>query len=386
MYDPLIVDTFIAVHTELSLDLSENVIPRKEAISRISRSIAPTQPQQPESPLEDIIASTEESQVLYDLARALSGPLDLTEAGDIVAKHIRRMIPASTCVFYVYDPSADELQAAHAAGEGAGHFAGIRIPRGQRLSGWVAANKQTIMNSDPVLDLGEVARVMRPRPRSCLSTPLVSEGELLGVLTLYTSDREAFSENHRRVIEIVAREVVHAIKGALNQQTNLEQHASDRRTTLPNVHQLERLVASELSNGGKDSTVSLIFVRFEPLKPVKSPLQHQHDEREMRTLIETVSKALRSADVLFERHNDEFVALLTDTGFDAAAAVANRIASGVTELRSTFHSHADVRMQVTLSVATAPSDGMTVTDLSAAALNRKGLGPFSLNSISPSVH
>ena len=28
---------------------------------------------------------------------------------------------------------------------------------GQRLSGWVAANRQTILNSDPMLDLGEIA-------------------------------------------------------------------------------------------------------------------------------------------------------------------------------------------------------------------------------------
>ena len=52
----------------------------------------------------------------------------------------------------------DELVTAHASGDGAPHFMELRIPRGQRLTGWVAANKQSILNSDPVLDLGESAR------------------------------------------------------------------------------------------------------------------------------------------------------------------------------------------------------------------------------------
>ena len=73
------------------------------------------------------------------------------------------MIPTvSLRLLYIYDPGADELRAAYVAGEGAGDVLGIRIPRGQRLSGWVAANKQTISGSDPVLDLGDVARAMRP--------------------------------------------------------------------------------------------------------------------------------------------------------------------------------------------------------------------------------
>ena len=35
---------------------------------------------------------------------------------------------------------------------------GMKVSLGQRLSGWVAANRQTISNSDPMLDLGDVAR------------------------------------------------------------------------------------------------------------------------------------------------------------------------------------------------------------------------------------
>ena len=71
-------------------------------------------------------------------------------------------------VFFLYDTDRDELVASHAFGDNAPNFSGLRIPRGERLTGWVAANKQTILNSDPVLDFGEAARQFKPRLKSCL--------------------------------------------------------------------------------------------------------------------------------------------------------------------------------------------------------------------------
>ena len=109
--------------------------------------------------------------MLYDLAREPAGRLRAGGCGDIISKHLRRIVPASTCVIFVYDVETDDLVAAHASGDNAPHFAELRIPRGQRLTGWVAANKQSISTPIPCwisvnpldtsdLDLG-VASVLR---------------------------------------------------------------------------------------------------------------------------------------------------------------------------------------------------------------------------------
>ena len=97
---------------------------------------------------------------LFDLARDLTSSMSLQDVGDVIAKHLRRLIPCSLCVFFVYDMESDDLVAAHASGDNAALVSGLRIGLGQRLSGWVAANRQSIRNSDPVLDLGEAARAI----------------------------------------------------------------------------------------------------------------------------------------------------------------------------------------------------------------------------------
>ena len=160
MYDPLVVDTFLKVHEQLSVEpVASRPSTDVELIALTGRSVVRLRSRGlPPAGLTDIAASTEEMLVLYDLARGLLGRLELADAADIISKHLRRIVPASTCVIFLYDIERDELVAAHASGDNAPHFAELRIPRGQRLTGWVAANKQSIVNSDPVLDLGESAR------------------------------------------------------------------------------------------------------------------------------------------------------------------------------------------------------------------------------------
>ena len=83
---------------------------------------------------------------------------------------------------------------------------GIRIPLGQKLSGWVAVNRQTILNSDAELDLGDLANATGVRV--CLSTPLVATDDLLGVITLYSAAANPFSETDRMTLEVFAQRAI----------------------------------------------------------------------------------------------------------------------------------------------------------------------------------
>ncbi|MGE3110127.1 MAG: HD domain-containing phosphohydrolase [Phycisphaerales bacterium] len=207
MYDPLIVDTFIRVHAEISTPaepLTAGAALREitTAASRArdgDRHMADTQA------VERELVSR--SAALQELAKILSGPTTAMEAADEIAAQLGQAVPASLVVFFTYDDSTDLLVAAQASGDGATLVRGMRIPLGHRLSGWVAANKQTIVNSDAMLDLGEIAKSVTPRLRTCLSTPLLVQGQLYGVLTLYSSAQDAFSDAHRAFVESAAKEL-----------------------------------------------------------------------------------------------------------------------------------------------------------------------------------
>jgi diguanylate cyclase (GGDEF)-like protein/putative nucleotidyltransferase with HDIG domain len=368
MYDPLVVDTFTKVYKSIApsqdeLSLGEN------GLSAITRGSLPIIEGTliNGSRLDDISASTEEMLLLYELARSLSGRLDLADAADVISKHLRRLVPATTCVFFLYDSNMDELVAAHAAGENSSHFADIRIAMGQRLSGWVAANRRTIVNSDPMLDLGEVARVLRPPLRSCLSTPLLAEKNLVGVLTVYSTHREAFTEDHRRIVEIVARQVSETVQHSVEFRREQTEKLRDQLTGLPNRHHLERFVASELgAAAGLPCSILLFEITQSPsartaLRGSGQPLIAQ--------AAAAIRSGLRGADLLFRYDNERFVALLTQTDAATADALGRRVADELTSSRFGQEEHAGAAV-VRMGRATAPDDGNTLSDLVRAAENR----------------
>jgi diguanylate cyclase (GGDEF)-like protein/putative nucleotidyltransferase with HDIG domain len=376
MYDPIVVDTFVRVYRQISPDDAgvEAVKPGLAALN--SSGLVLTAPSIATSRFDDISASTEEMLMLYELARSLSGKLDVADAADVISKHLRRLIPATVCVFYVYDAAADELLVAHAAGDSAAHFTGLRIPMGERLSGWVGANRQTIVNSDPMLDLGEVARALRPPLRSCLSTPMNEATDLVGVLTVYSMHRDAFSEDHRRLIEIVARQVSRTIKHAVLFQRERAEQLRDHFTGLPNRQHFERFIASEAAVGTAPSSIVVV-------EALRGSGGHRRpkpdlDQQLLGQIADTLRRCLRTADLLFQYDATEFVVLLTDTDANVTAALVQRITERLAQLRSQT-----AGLSFAVGVAVGQQEGLEIPQLLEIARTRKQSAD---DSGRPSIH
>lgn len=375
MYDPVIVDTFIAIHTTLAQSATASAIEgrvselKAQELDDDHATVVHAHPRPaPTASLDEIVASTEETLVLYDLAIGLTGHLDLGDVGDVIAKHLRRIVPASSVVFYIYDVSTDDLVSSHAVGSHVSNLLGLRIPRGERLSGWVAANKQTIVNADPALDLGEAGRELRPRLRSCLSTPLIAGNDLIGVLTLYSVDVDAFREEHRRLLEVVGRQVSVTVKHALHFEKHKATDLRDRATGLPNVRHFERLLTIASANILPEDKVSVVFVTAKVIAPRSNPT-HVPDAA-IEIVAAAIRRALRGGDLLFRYAGNELVVLLNQTDADTAKLVAERIrattASAFSENVNSFGA-----IGLAIGIATAPTDGLSVGDLVEAARRRE---------------
>ncbi|MBM3770978.1 MAG: HD domain-containing protein [Acidimicrobiia bacterium] len=243
MYDPLIVDTFIGVHREIAPEAQE-ALAGGSALKDIAKAVSQTRDtDQHAAGFENIAAGSEETQTLFDLANILNAQPSFAPSVEAVTSRIRRLIPFVLAVYFTYEDEADELVASYAAGEGALLVKGLRVAPGQRLSGWVAANRQTILNSDAALDLGEIAKGVLPRLRTYLSTPLLSQNQLVGVLTVYSSSAEGFTEDRRRVAEVAASYIGARFRAVrpVGQPSSASQgpaaaSQSEPGTTRPRVH------------------------------------------------------------------------------------------------------------------------------------------------------
>jgi diguanylate cyclase (GGDEF)-like protein/putative nucleotidyltransferase with HDIG domain len=354
MYDPLVIDTFASVHTEIApLDALNTEATPLRAIT--DAAVAPVRTSS-SAAFDDISGSTEEMLTLFSLARGLTSLNTLHDVGDVIAKHLRRLIPSNLSVLYAYDLEADELIVVHASGEHAGSVNDLRIGTGQRLSGWVAANRRTIRNSDPVLDFGEAARAMTPRLRSCLSTPLVAGNQLTGVLALYSTSRDAFSEEHQRVIEVVARQVTPAVQQAAELHKTRSSVVRDRQTGLPKLESFRDLAAAQIAEASEHRPVSLIVIKM-------SDPDHATDDRHIAHVVRVVRRSLRAADMLFRYHGNDLVALLLQTDRATGLSIESRINKTLVDTKSNDALDLTNLTSVNISVVSAPGDGTTIDEL-----------------------
>lgn len=193
MYDPWVVDEFLRILDKLErLEATE----RQEAgqAGSVASGLAPAQ-------LEVISATTAEDREFSELARELPKAATVVAAAEVLFHHLRRVVPAASFVLYMPKQNSNELSAVACSGVGASVIEALRIPIGERISGWALAHKQVVLNSNASLELGPVARTFSVPLRYALAVPILN-ASIAGVLTFYGS--EPFDNDHRRMLESAA--------------------------------------------------------------------------------------------------------------------------------------------------------------------------------------
>jgi putative nucleotidyltransferase with HDIG domain len=199
MYDPLVVDSFISSYAAIA-PLAAKAGQEARSLLSPNDLLADSGEKQA---LSHIRANASETALLNDCADRIAKAATLSDAMEPSAQALRQLTPITACAFYRYDGHTDSLVCDFAAGDSNRHLQGLTIRLGERVSGWVAANKRTSMNSDASLDLLHIAALFQPGLRSTIAAPLVDGDRLLGVITGYSNLAQPFNEAHLYVLERV---------------------------------------------------------------------------------------------------------------------------------------------------------------------------------------
>ena len=215
MYDPAVVDAFESIRAELEAQPVDEPLP--DVLDRFAKAAREMhgQPAEPEPVSLDLrLHATNTLLRLYDQLSQLDKPASLADTCDVVTRYLLRLAPASLVVFFRRDEHAEDLSVTYASGFGESLFEGLTIPMGHGVSGWVAANGRSVLNADPNLDLGEQAGALTPALRSVLSVPLSNDRAVVGSISLYSIQAQAFTDEQRQLIELISRPVAEALSTA----------------------------------------------------------------------------------------------------------------------------------------------------------------------------
>jgi putative nucleotidyltransferase with HDIG domain len=223
MYDPAVVDAFIADYARIMPAYSGAPHPASRAIGdaraldREERALAAAAPTGP--------ACTDGLLAVTSLSRALSGDARVADVGALLWTILRQVLPSETMAIFFPDGTTDEIAIRFAAGTHAPSLRGLRRATGEGIAGWVAVNLKPAVNADPSLDLGLRAETS-PGLRACLAMPLVEAEKLVAVLALYRSQPDAFSEDDVRLVELLAPRLAASLATAFAAEEDMAQPAA----------------------------------------------------------------------------------------------------------------------------------------------------------------
>lgn len=148
---------------------------------------------------------------ITSLSRALEGEARLPDVGSLLWMIFRHSMPCESMALFVIDDERGHVAVRFAAGHHAHAIRTVSRPIGTGIAGATAVHWKPIVNGDPAFDLGKCA-IDSARPlRSCLAVPLVGGESLIAILALYSATPGAFSDDHVRLMDLVAPKLAAAL-------------------------------------------------------------------------------------------------------------------------------------------------------------------------------
>jgi GAF domain-containing protein len=148
---------------------------------------------------------------ITSLARSLGGDARLTDAGGLLWMILRQSLPCDAMAIFLIDDDRGHVSVGFAAGDHADAIRQVSRPIGTGIAGAVSVHWKAMVNGDPAFDLGKCAIDPVHPLRSCLAMPLVADESLIAILAIYSAAPAAYSEDHARLLDLVAERLAESI-------------------------------------------------------------------------------------------------------------------------------------------------------------------------------
>jgi diguanylate cyclase (GGDEF)-like protein len=320
-FEPRVVDVLKRRYIELERlaqsTSSEPMQPRLSTDVIVERGLEPSagfEQSAPAAPTADsegfltsIAAARQEGQTLFELSHDLGNSLSLDETLSLLSVRLRKLVPYDSVAIYV--SRGDKLVPQYVSGDNFRLFSALEIPMGQGLSGWVAHNRKPIVNGNPSVEPGYLNDETKfSTLRSALAVPLEGVAGVVGVLALYRSERDAFTNDHLRVLLAIASKVGICIENALKYQQAESSATTDYLTGLPNARSLFLHLDRELARCKRTNTPLAVMVcDLDGFKQINDRFGHLEGNKVLRLFADFMKAVCREYDYVARMGGDEFV-------------------------------------------------------------------------------
>jgi diguanylate cyclase (GGDEF)-like protein len=381
-FDPAVVDLLKSRYVELEKKAKEARTPDVAKLSKavvVERGAAPdagfeeaggAQPQlgSDEDFLMSIASARQEVQTLFEVTQQLGNSLSLPETLSMLALRLRPLIAYEALAVYILRD--EKLVPEYVTGEDSELFSSLAIPIGEGLAGWVAQHRKAIVNGNPSVESSYLNDATKSsKLSSALAVPLEDASGVVGVLSLYRLDPNAFTRDQLRVLQAVASKVAVAVRNSLMYRQASVTASTDYLTGLPNARSLFLHLDAELSRSRRSQEpLTVLVCDLDGFKRVNDELGHLTGNRVLAEVAKALKGCSREHDYVARMGGDEFVIVLPGLDTGDILPTLRRIEQAVAEAGIGVCGQRTIGLSV--GHAEFGADGQSVEDLLAEADRR----------------
>ena len=268
---------------------------------------------------------------LLEVAQVTSETLDLDQLLANVAEIVKEVIPYDLFAILLYSEKSRSLHVRHSIGHRDEIARNLAIPLGEGVTGTAAATRQAVLVGDVQSDPRYLSALDAVRAE--LAVPMIARDKLVGVIDVESTRVNAFSEQDRALLMLIATRIAVSIDNARlyrrvdrqNRTLRVLAHLSQEFSSILDLDELLTKIASTVRALINFDAFSIFLVDREN-RLLRHRFSQRYDERVSLENIE-IGKGI--------------------TGAAAESREAVRVSDTATDPRY-IASHADVRSEVAI--------------------------------------
>jgi diguanylate cyclase (GGDEF)-like protein len=213
------------------------------------------------------------------------------------------------------------------------------------------------VNDEPAYICGE------QRIRSELCAPLMTKGNIIGVVNVESVEYGAFDQFDENLLSTFASQLAVAVERArlFKQTRNLA--ITDELTGLHNRRHFFTLARKEFHRARRyGRCLSAIMLDFDKFKQINDTYGHATGDNVLRTIARCLSDNIRDVDIIGRYGGEEFGIILPETDFRDATIAAERLRACAAE-KTVITVQGLLSVTISLGVAVLTDDVKTLCEL-----------------------